>query len=278
MSCSALVATLDGSLSSAEEPLIRPDDPGFLRADGVFDVTRGLQGEIFNIEQHLERFARSAAKLNLAAPDADGYRRALAALTEAWDWHSSPEVTVRLVLTRGGAAFAMMQPVDPQVLHEREQGIKVLTFDRGSELTESVQLPWYEDGAKSLAYGISSAARRYAEAHGADDGIFYTPFGRVLEGLTSAVVVDIAGELVTVDHPAILASTTVVRLRAGLEERDKQLTKEPITLAQLKAANGAWLISSGRLAARITELDGEPYPQSPLDALIREVLEVPPAR
>ena len=117
-----LLALLDGTLADVATPLVRADDLGVVRGDGVFDATlvrRGPDGvgHVRDREAHLDRLERSAAILQLPEPDRAGFERAIDALVAAWDFAEQPEALIRLVLTRGpesgGAptAFALMAPL-----------------------------------------------------------------------------------------------------------------------------------------------------------------------
>lgn len=273
-----LVALLDGTLHDATAPLLRADDLGVVRGDGVFDVAYGRDGAIADLETHLDRLAASARILSLPEPDRDGYRRAVNTLVAAWSWAAEPEAIVRMVLTRGPesggepSAWAMMQPVTVRVKQERD-GVRVVLLDRGFEADETVSLPWLLPGAKSLSYGVNMAAKRWALAHGADDALFVTPRGRLLDGPTSSLVLDLDGEFVTPHQDGLLPSTTVRRLAALTPVRYEVLGVEA-----LKDARGGWLLSSGRILAPITAVDGRDMPRSSRHDELRTLLNVPGTR
>ena len=279
-----LVALLDGSLHDVTSMMVRPDDLGIVRGDGVFDVAHGYAGRFANLDANLERLANSARILSLPEPDAAGYRRAVAALTDAWDWDAAPETTLRMVLTRGPetespetrqpSAWAMISAISKRVVQERE-GVRVLVLDRGIEAEETSELPWLLPGAKSLSYGINMAAKRWAAAHGADDALFVSPSGRLLEGPTSSLVLDIDGELVTPTQDGLLRSLTIQAMIDGAPAAGLTARFDVLNLADLDRARGGWLVSTGRILAPIIELDGKPFPISPLHDQLAQLLEVP---
>lgn len=277
-----LVALLDGTVVDVASPLIRADDLGLVRGDGVFDVAHGHNGRVPGLEAHLGRLADSARILVLPEPDFDGYRRAVDALVEAWDWQAEPEALIRMVFTRGPEAggdptsFVMIAPVSATAKRERE-GVRVVVLDRGMEGEGIVDLPWLLPGAKSLSYGINMAAKRWAVANGADDALFITPSGRLLEGPTSTLVVDLDGALRTPTQDGILKSITLEDLFAKGPEAGLDVAFADLQLADLDRIRGAWLLSSGRILAPITHLDGKPVPRSPLHDALARVLEVPGA-
>lgn len=275
-----LLALLDGSIVDVATPIIRADDLGVVRGDGVFDATLVRRGVLRDTDAHLDRLARSAEILALPAPDRDGYRRAIAALVAAWDWEAQPEAVARLVLTRGAegggpaTAYVLLQALSAAVIAERTSGVRVLLLDRGFDGEVVAAMPWLLPGAKSLSYSINMAAKRYAHEHGADDVLFVAPSGRLLEGPTSTLVLDVDGELCTPEQDGILASITLEQLERDAPAHGLAVRHAPLTRDDLRRARGGWLISSGRLASAITAIDGVAYPSSPLHDTLCRVLEV----
>ncbi|MEV7529253.1 aminotransferase class IV [Agrococcus sediminis] len=279
-----LLATLDGRLVDVAHPIVRADDLGVVRGDGVFDATLvrlGADGapHVRDRQSHLDRLERSAAILQLPAPDRAGFERAIDALVAAWDFAAHPEALIRLVLTRGPesggdpTAFALMAPLAASAVREREQGVAITLLGRGHDGDEVAAMPWLLPGAKSLSYSINMAAKRHAVQHGFDDVVFVAPSGALLEGPTSTLVIDRGGRLLTPKQDGILASITLEQLMRDAP-RELQVAFASLTPDDLRAADGAWLLSSGRLLAPVTSVDGEPLPRSPLDAELRRVLDV----
>ena len=280
-----LLALLDGSLVDVTHPIVRADDLGVVRGDGVFDATlvrAEADGtpQVRDRQAHLDRLERSAAILQLPAPDRAGYERAIDALVAAWDFSASPEAVIRLVLTRGpesggdATAFALMAPLGASAALERERGITVTLLGRGHDGDEVAAMPWLLPGAKSLSYSINMAAKRHATQHGFDDVVFVSPAGLLLEGPTSTLVVDRGGRLLTPRQDGILASITLDHLMREAPDAGLEVAFEALTPDDLRASDGAWLLSSGRLLARVTSVDGDALPTSPLDPALRTLLDV----
>lgn len=281
MTGTTLLANLDGALLDVTVPIVRADDLGVVRGDGVFDALLAVDGVAIDRDAHLDRLERSAAMLALPQPDRAGYVRAVDALLAAWPWDEHPEAMLRLVQTRGPegldapGGWVMAEPVAPSVVAQRRDGVRVLALDRGFDGGDVAAMPWLLPGAKTLSYGINMAAKRYAAAHDADDVVFVSPTGAVLEGPTSTVLVDLDGELLTPPQDGILPSITLERLfevgpAAGLPVRF-----HPLRLADLRAARGVWLLSSGRVLAAVTSIDGDAVARSPLHDRIGQLLDVP---
>lgn len=280
-----LLATLDGSLVDVAHPIVRADDLGVVRGDGVFDATlvrRGTDGapHVRDRQEHLDRLERSAAILQLPKPDRAGFERAIDALVAAWDFATEPEALIRLVLTRGPesggdpTAFALMAPLSASVVAEREHGVAITLLGRGHDGDEVAAMPWLLPGAKSLSYSINMAAKRHAAQRGFDDVVFVAPSGALLEGPTSTLVIDRGGRLLTPRQDGILASITLEQLMRDAPAASLEVAFAALTAADLLASDGAWLLSSGRLLAAVTSVDGQPLPRSPLDARLRSLLDV----
>ncbi len=278
-----MVALLDGTLIDPAQPIVRADDQGVVRGDGVFDALLAVDGEARDLEAHLDRLGVSAGLLHLPEPDRAGFVRAVDAVLAAWDWSASPEAVLRMIHTRGAEGieepngWVMAAPLDAASRRQRTEGVRVLLLDRGFDGTQIADLPWLLPGAKSLSYGINMAAKRYAVANGADDVVFTTPERALLEGPTSSVVLDLEGELVTPPLDGILRSITIDDLATAAESAGLTMRFAPLHADDFARCRGAWLLSSGRILARITHVDGEPLPASPLDADLVRLLDVPGA-
>ncbi|WP_159433611.1 aminotransferase class IV [Agrococcus sp. Marseille-P2731] len=280
-----MLALLDGSIVDVTHPIVRADDLGVVRGDGVFDATlvrAGADGapQVHDRESHLDRLERSAEILQLPAPDRAGYGRAIDALCAAWDFAAHPEAVIRLVLTRGPeaggdpTAFALMAALGASVVREREQGVSVTLLGRGHDGDDVAAMPWLLPGAKSLSYSINMAAKRHAAQQGFDDVVFVSPAGLLLEGPTSTLVIDRGGSLLTPQQEGILASITLEHLMDQAPAAGLSVAFASLVPDDLLASDGAWLLSSGRLLARITSVDGRELPASPLDPTLRRLLDV----
>lgn len=258
---------LDGTIADPEGLHIRVDDLGLLRGDGVFETILVADGKPRELERHLDRLERSAAKLELPAPDRDAWARAAATVIEQWP--ADRECALKLVYTRGPegsdtpTAFAMGQEISPKVLRQRAEGISVVSLERGFGPEVAERSPWLLLGAKSLSYAVNMAALREAERRGADDVVFTAADGSVLEGPTSTVIV-VAGHTLRTPPPniGILPGTTQLGLFDSAERAGWSVKVEPLTLPELRAADAVLLVSSVRSITRVHTLDGEALPDS----------------
>lgn len=274
-----LVATLDGVLRPVVLPLLRADDLGVLRGDGVFETILVVDDEPRDLDEHLARLQRSAAAIHLTVPGPEQWRPAIDAVLAGWA--GEREMVLRLVATRGPeegdepTCYALGSDPSPAVVAQRA-GVRVLLLQRGISRADLVAAPYLLAGAKTLSYAANMAAIRYAVARDADDVIFTEPDGTLLEGPTSTVVVARGRSLLTPRAEGILAGTTAARLFGQAQTAGWQTGTQALTAADLAEADGAYLTSSVRLLAPITMVDGEDRENDPdTTQLLSQLLQVP---
>ncbi|KRE79235.1 aminodeoxychorismate lyase [Arthrobacter sp. Soil763] len=270
----------NGRIADASRPQLMATDQGATRGDGVFESLLAVGGRPRKLPAHLARLAGSARTLELDIPDGDTWRRAIeTAITEfrGADAAGDDEVVVKLLATRGveGASTPtcwVQASLPPEAgRRQRETGIDVLLLDRGYDSEVGERAPWLLLGAKTLSYAVNMAALRYAHHQGADDVIFTSADGRVLEGPTSTVLL---AHLDTVDDGAggtrtvrrlitpqldsgILPGTSQGALFTAAKAAGWELGYGPLVPDDLHDADAVWLISSIRLLAPVNHIDGK---------------------
>jgi 4-amino-4-deoxychorismate lyase len=261
----------------ADEPVVTAFDAGLGRGDGVFESVAVVDGDTPFLDAHLERLARSAGLLDLADPGADAWRALRTAV--ARDWDPGEEGVLRLFLTRGlgdgttPTAVALLAPVPADVRRQRAEGISVISLGLGVPAGFRRAAPWLLGGAKTLSYAVNMAAVRHAHRHGADDVVFTSLEGRILEGPTSTVVWAADGELRTPPlDTGILPGTTQARLFARAKAEGWPTAVVPGTVVDLLAADAVWLVSGIRGAAVVHTLDGVRRGDAGLTDRVRELL------
>jgi 4-amino-4-deoxychorismate lyase len=276
-----LVALLDGTLRNPEEPLLRPDDLGVLRGEGVFETTLVVDGVARDLDDHLARLAVSADMTGMVVPGPDEWRRAADTVIGAWI--GGRQMVLRLVASRGAESatapvcYVLASALSPVSIRQREHGVRVLLLDRGFTAAGAESAPWLLAGAKTLSYGVNMAALRHAAAHDADDVIFLGSDGAVLEAPTASVVLARGRTLLTPPRPGILDGITVRRLFRAAAPAGWSTGTAVLTAADLHSADGVWLASSARLLAPVVRIDGVERSDGGLTAELAALLEVPAA-
>jgi 4-amino-4-deoxychorismate lyase len=272
-----VLALLGTGLVDPDAPVLRADDLGVVRGDGIFETLLVRQRAAWLLEEHLARFARSAQRMDLPLPPLPAWRQLVGLLLSAW--HPALEGALRLVCTRGlesgspPVGYGYLAAVSADTLRQRQAGVGVITLDLGVAADARARAPWLLAGVKSTSYAVNMAAQRYARTQGADDVIYRSIEGEVLEGPTATVVWATGERLVTVPtDTGILPGTTA----AYLFEQAKAYGFDPAIrrarVDELHDADAVWLVSSVRGAVPVVSLDGRPRGDGGLTTRIHAAL------
>lgn len=229
--------------------------------------------------------------LELPAPDIQRWTAAteLAVSEFVRVYPEQHEAALRWVYSRGRESggtptgWITVTPVGEAQLKARREGVNVMTAERGFSLDISDRSPWALIGAKTLSYAANMAALRAAKKAGFDDVIFLSEEGTVLEGPTSSVIIARESEgdgkpqlLTPCPHTGILPGTSQAAVFRLAAERGWPVAEAQLTDEDLRTAAGVWLVSSVRIQARVTAIDGQPMPRpafaDELEALIAEAV------
>ena len=147
----------------------------------------------------------------------------------------------------------------------REQGVSVVTLALGVSARQRATAPWLLGGVKATSYAVNMASLRHAHDEGADDAIWVSTDGEVLEAPTSTVAVVLDGTVVSPPaHVGVLPGTTLAAV-AHLAP----FVSRPVTVAELHAADEVMLLSSVRGVAPVVRLDGAERAVGPVTQRLR---------
>ncbi|TAL12913.1 MAG: hypothetical protein EPN99_16415 [Frankiales bacterium] len=253
-------------------PVLRADDLGVARGESVFETLRLAGGRPAFLDLHLARLARSAERMAIPLPS--GWERLALTAAEAY---GDADGMLRLTCSKGSAAgapvgFALAGPIPVETVRGREEGVTVVTLDLGVPADLRASSPWLLGGVKSTSYAVNMASLRAAEELGAQDAIWVSHDGQVLEAPTSTVAWVTGGVLVTppaeeigtlpgtTAHVALGLATVPVEVRRG-------------TVEELRAASEVLLLSSVRGVAPVVRLDGRDLPVGPVTSALRAAFE-----
>lgn len=259
-------------LVDASTPVLRADDLGVARGEAVFETLRVAAGRPAFLDLHLARLSRSAARVDITLPG--GWAELAHFITQAWD---APDGMLRLTCSKGvpggsPVGFALLSDIPQSVRTGREKGVTAATLTLGVPAALRPEAPWLLGGVKSTSYAVNMASVRTAEAQGAQDAIWISSDGYVLEAPTSTVAWVTDGVLVTppADQVGTLPGTTAaVALGLSPVPVEHRLG----TIEQLHAADEVMLLSSVRGVAPVVRLDGRELGIGPVTAALRDAFE-----
>ncbi len=247
----------------AAAPALSVGELSTQRGDGVFESIGVIDAHAQEVVPHLERLAHSARLCDLPVPNLSQWRQAV---DQAAARCPPGESVIKLILSRGvehgptPTAWVTAAPA-PDFAVPRTSGVSVVTLDRGYDLGAAERAPWLLLGAKTLSYAVNMAALREARRRGADDAIFLSSDGFVLEAPTASLIIRQGGRFITpAPNGGILHGTTQLSVYEHLADRGFEVGYDRIPASDLPSADAAWLVSSVRLAVPITAVDGESLP------------------
>lgn len=237
---------------------------GPTRGDGIFEAISVVDGHIQAFDAHLRRFARSARLLDLPAPKLAVWRDAIRTAVAAH--RPVPEAYAKVIVTRGTEDAPDLPPlgwvyvdeVDREAqIRARTRGIRVVLLSRGYRHDIAQTSPWLLQGAKTLSYAVNQSALRWALGHGADDAVFTSTDGLVLEGPHASLVLK-RGDTIATPTPdqGILQGTTQLSAFEFFASAGLRTEYRHVAVDELADADALWLVSSIRQAAPIVAIDG----------------------
>lgn len=199
-----MLVYLDGEFLLSADAKISVSDRGFIFGDGVYEVTRAIDGRLFAEEEHWLRLERGLRELEIAASsviDRDRVREVSLRLLEE-NGLTSGDATVYLQVTRGAAARThWFPPAETRpTVYLSAQRFEVPRDLRADGAT-AVMLPdirWARCDIKTVNLLGSVLAKQRAREAGAFDAVLVRD-GAVTEGGSSNAFAVIDGTLRT--HP-----------------------------------------------------------------------------
>ncbi|MEX2288750.1 MAG: aminotransferase class IV [Mycobacteriales bacterium] len=255
-------------------PVLRADDLGVARGEAVFETLRIAAGRPAFLDLHLARLQRSAERVAIALPG--GWVELAQTATRAYG-DGDGDGMLRLTCSKGApgagpVGFAVAGPVPVEVVRGREHGVTAVTLDLGIPADLRAAAPWLLGGVKSTSYAVNMASLRAAEAQGAQEAIWVSGDGQVLEAPTATVAWVRDGVLVTppADEVGTLPGTTA---HVALARSPVPVEVRRGTVAELRGAEEVLLLSSVRGVAPVVRLDGRDLPVGPVTAALRAAFE-----
>jgi len=257
-------AFVDGAYVPPSEAKISIFDWGFLHSDATYDVAHVWQGKFFRLDDHLDRFFASMARLRLDPGRTRADVRTV--MHECVRRAGLRDAYVEVLCTRGTPQPGSRDPrlcanrfmafaipfvwiADPA---KQARGINLIVSDVQRIAPGSV-----DPRVKNYHWLDMVMALFQAYERGGESAVLVNAAGDVAEGPGFNVFAVVNGALITPDSGVLegISRRTMIEMAraAGLEVRI-----EPLPVATLRAADEVFLSSTGGGAIGVSQLDGVP--------------------
>ncbi|KHF40985.1 branched-chain-amino-acid transaminase [Halalkalibacter okhensis] len=254
---------LNGDFVRKHEAKISVYDHGFLYGDGVFEGIRVYEGNVFRLQEHLDRLYNSAKSIMLSIPHSKEEMKQLVVKTLQKNQLSN--AYIRLVISRGVGNLGL-DPAScaaPQVIIIAEElalfpkelyesGLEIVTVatrrNRPDVLSPKV---------KSLNYLNNILVKIEASLAGVSEALMLNDQGYVAEGSADNVFIVKGTELIT--PPGYVGALEGITRNAIIEfAKDLGYTvkEEPFTRHDVYVADEVFLTGTAAEVIAVVKVDG----------------------
>ncbi len=249
------------------------DRAGFF-GDGVYDATYSRNYRIFNLQQHVDRFYRSAKLLEIDVPHSK--QELMAILTELVQKMDTGNNFVYWQVTRGsgirnhvfpesGEKGNMWITITPKDIVDTFKKVKLITME---------DTRFFHCNIKTVNLIPAVMASQRAKEKGCDEVVFHRN-GRVTECAHSNVHIIKDGAFITAPTDnLILAGIARSNLIKACEKLGVPVYERAYTLEELMEADEILISSAGSLGLAATEIDGKGVGGRAQDILLKIQTEV----
>jgi branched-chain amino acid aminotransferase len=257
------VAFIEGeyvAIADAKIPLL---DWGFLHSDATYDVAHVWRGKFFRVDEYLDRFITSMARLHMSIPyDRDQIQ---AIMFELVRLSGLRDAYVEIVCTRGIPAPGSRDPRSCEnrflafavpfvwIANDemRQRGLDLLISKRQRIPPEAV-----DPRVKNYHWLDMVMALYEAYDEGADTVVLVDAEGNLVEGPGFNVFVRRGDTVITPARGVLEGVTrqTILELLAG---EDLQVKQEPLPPATARAADEVFITSTAGGIMPVTRIGGE---------------------
>ena len=246
----------NGKYGPLDEMTVPMNDRVCWFGDGVYDAGPCRNYHIFALDEHVDRFFRSADALKIRIPvSKEELKETLNKLVREMD---SGDLFVYYQVTRGTGPRMHAFIDSPANLWITLTPAGIMDGTEPISLVTTEDTRFFHCNIKTLNLIPSVMAAQKAEENGCTEAVFYRPGGRVTECAHSNVHILRDGTLYTA--PAdnlILPGITRAHLLRACEALDIPCREEPYTLEELFAADEVIVTSSSKLCLRADRIDGK---------------------
>jgi len=256
------VAYVNGAYKPHGRAVVHIEDRGYQFGDGVYEVWAVFDGKLADSEGHFTRLQRSLGELQIVPPMGEAALKIV--LHEVLRRNRIHDGLLYLQITRGVARRDHVFPASdtPPALvitaRATDRAAAALKAAKGIAVITLPENRWGRCDIKTINLLPNILAKQAAKVDGAGEAWFVDADGMVTEGASSnAWIVDCNGTLRTQSTRAnILRGVTRSTLMRVIADSGLEVSEQPFTVEDAKAAREAFITGAGALVMPVTSIDG----------------------
>ncbi|MFP4643448.1 MAG: D-amino-acid transaminase [Spirochaetales bacterium] len=255
------IVYVNGTFLPEDNAMVSVFDRGFLFSDAVYEVVAVVRGKLLDFEGHLKRLRRSLSEIDMENPFASE-GELLSVFREIVDRNQLGEGAVYLQITRGVAdrSFLFPEAAKPTVVvftqemnlvnnPAAERGLKVVCVD---------DKRWGRRDIKTVQLLYQSMVKTQAQRRGVDDA-WLVENGFVTEATSSNAGIVKDHTIITRQlGEEILPGVTRAAVLKYAREKGLSVEERPFGVSEAKAADEAFVTSSGSFVLPVVRIDDHP--------------------
>ncbi len=254
---------LDGEFVRKQDAKISVYDHGFLYGDGVFEGIRVYDGNVFRLQEHLDRLYNSAKSIMLEIPHTKDEVKGL--IINTLQKNELSNAYIRLVISRGvgnlGLDPASCARPSVIIIAEELAIFPKELYDSGLEIvtvaTRRNRPDVLSPKVKSLNYLNNILVKIEASLAGVSEALMLNDQGYVAEGSADNVFIVRGKELLT--PPGYIGALEGITRNAIIEmakELEYTVKEEPFTRHDVYVADEVFLTGTAAEVIAVVKVDG----------------------
>lgn len=272
------IAYVNGSYVPHSGAVVHIEDRGYQFADAVYEVVAVLNGQILDLEPHLNRLARSLNNLHIPTPMSDS---AISVILR--------QMVLQNRLRNGILYFQVSRGVAPREHGFPEQYVapsmvvtaKRLCFDaikkkqqKGISVNTTVETRWARPDIKTVCLLANVLAKAEANDEGATDAWFVDKSGMVTEGTANNAWIIKDNTIITrALSNDILAGITRQTLLSVAKNEGLKIIERSFSVDEAISADEAFITSTTNFVMPVVSIDGQKIGKGKPGAICQKLIK-----
>lgn len=251
---------LNNKIVPKKDALVSVFDRSYLYGEGVFETLRAYKGHVAFSDLHYERLKKNCKRLNIDLPvDKHSFEKAIIKTLSA---NNIKNAYIRVTVSPVGASFGMEKPkkmsTNFSIFCKEFTGRPKDLYRNGAKVILVKNIPSDHPlmaNLKSTNYLNKMMARDEVIRSRADEGIFCTPDGKILEGSSTNLFIVKNGQLITppITEGVLPGITRNIVLQLA-ESKGLNVSENPVNLNDLEKCEEVFLTGSTTEILPVKEL------------------------